>query len=147
MTDVVDKATRSRMMSGIKGKNTKPEILIRKHLYKKNFRYRLHSQEIPGKPDIVFNKYKAVIFIHGCFWHGHNCHLFKWPKTRPEFWKQKIEYNQLNDQKVLHELEKKNFRICIVWECSLKGANKDIPGILNKIENWLLGEADFLEIM
>ena len=146
MTDVVDKKTRSRMMSGIKGKNTKPEISIRKSLYKRGFRYRLHSVKFPGKPDIVLKKYNAVIFIHGCFWHGHNCHLFKWPKSRTDFWTKKIEYNKLNDQKVIDQLKMMKVRICIVWECSIKGANKDLSAIVDKIENWLNGKKFYMEI-
>ena len=93
MTDVVNKQTRSRMMSGIKSKNTKPELIIRKALFKKGFRFKLHDKSLPGKPDLVLPKYDAVIFIHGCFWHQHNCHLFKWPSTRPEFWETKIHRN------------------------------------------------------
>ena len=105
MTDIVDKTTRSRMMSGIKGKNTKPEILIRSLLHQEGFRFRIHDNNLPGQPDIVLKKYRAVIFIHGCFWHRHECHLFKWPKTRPEFWKNKINRNHENDTQTLRELE------------------------------------------
>ncbi|WP_231884015.1 very short patch repair endonuclease, partial [Alcanivorax sp. HI0044] len=83
MVDVVDKATRSRMMAGIKGKDTKPEILIRSELHRRGFRFRKNVKDLPGKPDIVLPKYKAVIMVNGCFWHGHECHLFKWPSTRP----------------------------------------------------------------
>lgn len=85
MTDIVTPKKRSAMMSGIKGKNTKPELLIRKALYGQGFRYRLHHPKLPGKPDIVMAKYNSIIFIHGCFWHMHGCHLFKWPSTRPDF--------------------------------------------------------------
>ena len=89
MADVVDKATRSRMMAGIKGKDTKPEMLIRSELHRRGFRFRKNVKELPGKPDIVLPKYKAVIMVNGCFWHGHECHLFKWPATRPEFLREK----------------------------------------------------------
>jgi DNA mismatch endonuclease (patch repair protein) len=82
MADIVDKATRSRMMAGIRGKNTKPELLVRRALHAEGFRFRLHVKDLPGKPDIVLPRYKAVIFVHGCFWHGHECTHFKWPKTR-----------------------------------------------------------------
>lgn len=99
MVDIVDVSTRSRMMAGIKNRNTKPEILIRKLLYKKGYRFRLHVKDLPGKPDIVLPKYKAVIFVNGCFWHGHkNCSLFKLPATRTEFWQEKITRNQANDR-------------------------------------------------
>jgi len=146
MTDVVDKKTRSRMMSGIKGKNTKPEILIRSLLHKCGFRFRIHDSNLPGKPDIVLKKYRAVVFIHGCFWHRHECHLFKWPKTRPEFWKNKINRNHENDIKALHELEALGWRVCIIWECAVKGADKDLEKITSQLASWLNSENDFLEI-
>jgi DNA mismatch endonuclease (patch repair protein) len=92
--DIVSKEKRSSMMSGIRSKNTKPEMQIRKTLYSRGYRYRLHSSVIPGKPDIIMRKYNAVIFIHGCFWHGHNCKLFRLPKTRTEFWENKINTNR-----------------------------------------------------
>ncbi len=124
MTDVVDAATRSRMMSGIKGKNTKPEIQTRKALFRKGYRYRLHDKHLPGKPDMVLKKYHTVIFVHGCFWHGHNCHLFKWPKTRPAFWKKKINRNREKDNEVTVQLKSAGWKIITVWECALKGKGK-----------------------
>jgi len=146
MADVVDKATRSRMMSGIKSKNTKPEILIRSLLHKQGFRFRIHSKKLPGKPDIVLKKYNAVIFINGCFWHGHNCHLFKLPKTREKFWKDKINYNKDNDQRVIDNLKKLNWRICLIWECSIKYANSPVHDIIKQINEWLNSDNLFLEI-
>ena len=94
MNDVVDSATRSRMMSGIKGKNTKPELMVRSGLHRLGYRFRLHRKDLPGKPDLVFAKHRAVIFVHGCFWHYHDCHLFKMPSTRREFWETKIGRNR-----------------------------------------------------
>ena len=146
MTDVVDSETRSRMMSGIRGKDTRPELEIRHHLHRLGFRYRLHDKQLPGKPDIVLKKYHAVIFVHGCFWHRHNCHLFKWPKTRPEFWKKKINRNHENDLKALNSLKTNGWRICIVWECSIKGADKNIQAIANTIARWLKSNKSMLEI-
>lgn len=146
MTDVVDSKTRSRLMAGIQGKNTKPEILIRSLLHRNGFRFRLHGDKLPGKPDIVLKKYQAVIFVHGCFWHRHLCHLFKWPKTRPDFWKNKIDKNVLNDQKVIKELTSLGWRICIVWECSIKGVHKDHFAIPRKIGKWLKSDKQFMEI-
>lgn len=138
MADVVDKETRSRMMSGIRGKNTKPEILIRKELFSKGFRYRLHAKNLPGKPDLVFPKYKAVIFIHGCFWHGHNCHLFKWPKTNRGFWENKISGNIKRDRRVKRILKKLDWRIFTVWECAVKGSGRrDINYIAAMLEKWV----------
>ena len=146
MADIVDQTTRSRMMSGIKNKNTKPEIAIRKLLYKRGFRYRLHTPKLPGKPDIVLNKYNAVIFIHGCFWHGHDCRLFKWPKSHPEFWKKKIEYNRHKDQKVMQELKTLGCRICVIWECSIKYAKTDFFAIIEEISIWLRSDSYYMEL-
>ena len=120
MADIVDSKTRSRMMSGIRGKNTKPEILVRKALHAKGYRFRLHDKKLPGKPDIVLPKYKTVIFVHGCFWHKHNCKHFKWPKTRPEFWRDKIVGNTERDKKHIEELQKLGWNIKVIWECEIK---------------------------
>lgn len=133
-------------MSGIRGKDTKPELLIRSQLHRRGFRFRLHDNKLAGKPDIVLKKYQAVIFIHGCFWHRHECHLFKWPKTRPEFWRSKINGNFENDQKAIKVLAKSGWRICIVWECAIKGAKKDIDTVVNTVADWLIGEEGMLEI-
>lgn len=146
MTDVVSRQTRSRMMSGIRGKDTKPELLIRKGLYHRGFRYRLHDKQLAGKPDIVLRKYRAIVFIHGCFWHRHGCRLFKWPKTRTEFWRKKLDDNFQNDQKVINSLKKSGWRLCIVWECALKGADKDIDTVVSSIAEWLVGHEELLEI-
>ncbi len=127
------------MMSGIRGKDTKPELTVRKGLYAKGFRYRLHYRKLPGKPDIVLPKYHAVVFIHGCFWHGHDCHLFKWPSSRPEFWKTKINRNQEKDVEVLAELKKLGWRVLIIWECSLKGkARRPFDEVIDKTSIWIL---------
>jgi len=146
MTDVVDSETRSRMMSGIRGKDTRPELEIRLQLHRLGFRYRLHDKQLPGKPDIVLKKYHAVIFVHGCFWHRHNCRLFKWPKTRPEFWKKKITRNHENDLKALQNLKSSGWRVCIVWECSIKGADKNIQATSKTITRWLKSNKPMLEI-
>ena len=138
MVDVVDKSTRSRMMSGIQGKNTKPELMIRKALHKRGFRYRLHAKDLPGKPDIVLPKYNAIIQVNGCFWHRHECDLFKWPATRVGFWKNKIEGNALRDVRNQKELDKLGWRLKIVWECDLKGKNKKPIGVVvDELVDWL----------
>lgn len=124
MTDVVSAKIRSRMMSGIQGKNTKPEVMIRKALHQKGFRYRLHVKSLPGKPDLVFPKYHAVIQINGCFWHGHKCHLFKWPSTRPKFWRDKISGNRKRDAKNIAKLVSLGWRVLTIWECAVKGKSK-----------------------
>ena len=121
MTDVHNIETRSYNMSQIKGKNTKPEMLVRKFLFSKGFRYRIHDKKLPGKPDIVLPKYKTVIFVNGCFWHGHeNCKYFTLPKTRTEWWKVKIEKTKINDFEKQSQLIKMGFKVLIVWECEMK---------------------------
>lgn len=121
MTDVHDKATRSYNMSRIKGKNTKPEMLVRKFLFANGFRYRLHDTKLPGKPDIVLPKYKTVIFVHGCFWHGHEgCKYFVVPKTRTEWWVNKINGNKLNDVKNIILLKDSGWNVIQIFECALK---------------------------
>ena len=119
MPDVVDKATRSRMMAAIKGKNTKPEIVVRKALHAAGFRFRLHVKDLPGKPDIVLPKYKTVIFVHGCFWHGHECKDFRWPKNRKTWWRKKIIGNR--DRDAVHGIALKTlgWRVAVVWACQL----------------------------
>jgi DNA mismatch endonuclease (patch repair protein) len=97
MADVVTPDVRSRMMSGIRSTGTRPEMILRRGLHRAGFRYRLHVRNLPGKPDLVFPRYNAVIFAHGCFWHGHDCHLFKWPSTRRDFWQAKIARNRVVD--------------------------------------------------
>jgi len=124
MADIFNKKKRSEIMSKISGKETKPEILVRKHLFAKGFRYRKHVKDLPGKPDIVLPKYKTVIFVHGCFWHGHNCKAGKLPETRKEFWEKKINDNIKRDQKNKSELEKLGWKVIVVWQCELK--NKEI---------------------
>ena len=121
MPDVVDAATRSRMMSGIRGKNTKPEMILRQGLHARGLRYRLHAKDLPGTPDLVFPARRAVLFAHGCFWHGHNCHLFRMPSTRPEFWQAKIARNQVVDARSTAALQAAGWRVGVVWECALKG--------------------------
>ena len=121
MTDVHNKKTRSYNMSRIKGKNTKPEMLVRKFLHKNGFRYRLNYSKLPGKPDIVLPKYKTVIFINGCFWHGHKgCKFFVIPKTRTEWWIKKIKGTIERDEIKIKELEKIGWVVKTLWECELK---------------------------
>ncbi len=121
MADVHDKNTRSYNMSQIKGKNTKPEILVRKFLFSNGFRYRLHDKKLPGKPDIVFPKYNTAIFVHGCFWHGHKgCKYFVIPKTRTNWWVEKITKNRLTDTKNMRRLTQEGWKVITIFECELK---------------------------
>jgi len=126
MTDVHDKKTRSYNMSRIRSKNTKPEMIVRKFIFSKGLRYRLHDKRLPGKPDLVLPKYKTVIFVHGCFWHGHEgCKYFVVPKTRPEWWLQKINRNRYLDQKSLQELAGKGWKVITIFECELKNGKQE----------------------
>jgi len=147
MTDVVDRKTRSRMMSGIRGKDTSPELLIRKALFRQGFRYRLHYPGLPGRPDLVFPKYGAIVLINGCFWHGHGCHLFKWPKTRREFWRDKISGNVERDHRNLIKLHELGWRVLVVWECAIKGKQR-LSGeeVVTRVAEWLRSGADDMEI-
>ena len=121
MADVHDKKTRSYNMSRIKSKDTKPEILVRKFLFSKGFRYKLHDKSLPGKPDIVLPKYKTVIFVHGCFWHGHKgCKYAKLPETRKSFWYEKIRRNMELDSINKKTLRKRGWTIIEIWQCQLK---------------------------
>ena len=132
-------------MSGIKYKNTKPEIMIRNELFKNGFRYRLHNANLPGKPDMVLKKYMAVIFVHGCFWHGHKCRYFKWPKSNREFWRDKINGNRKNDKTVIKKLKEQRYRICIFWECVTRDHDL-FPQAMEKLREWLPGDDEFLEM-
>lgn len=127
MTDVVDAVTRSRMMAGIQGKNTQPEMFLRQTLHSMGFRYRLGGKGLPGKPDIVFSKRRAVIFVNGCFWHRHDCKYFKWPATNPQFWREKLNSNAQRDSRVVAELQSKGWTVLTVWECELRQSNYKMP--------------------
>lgn len=120
MADVVDRKTRSRMMSGIRSKNTRPEMVLRRGLHARGFRYRLHASDIPGKPDLAFPKYGALIVVHGCFWHGHACRYFKWPKSNSAFWKEKIGTNKSRDRRTLRMQARLGWRVLVVWECAVR---------------------------
>ncbi len=134
------------MMSGIRGKNTKPELMIRKALHARGFRYRLHCK-LPGKPDLCLPKCRAAIFVHGCFWHGHHCHLFKWPSTRPEFWREKIARNRAVDAAAEKELWAEGWRVATVWECALKGKTRlQLGDITDSLSEWLGSDLRTLEI-
>ena len=137
MADVHSKETRSYNMSRIRSKDTRPEMLVRRFLHKNGFRYRLHVKNLPGKPDIVLPKYKTVIFIHGCFWHGHEgCKYFVVPKTRTEWWLNKIRGNTENDANSESLLTDTGWKIIKIWECELKKqfVDKTLQNLLSKID-------------
>jgi len=147
MADIVDRKTRSRMMSGIRGKNTRPELRIRSLLHRHGFRFRIHVDSLPGKPDIVLKRHRAVIFVHGCFWHAHDCHLFKLPSTRMEFWQTKIEGNRERDTENIKALKDSGWRVLTIWECSLKGRTRlKESELVEKISGWISGKPPDCEI-
>lgn len=140
MADVHNKATRSYNMSRIKGKNTKPEMLVRKFLFANGFRHRIHVKDLPGKPDIVLPKYKTVIFVHGCFWHGHEeCKHATIPKTRTMWWKNKIMKNRDNDRKSIEELKSSGWNVKIIWTCELQPVNnvQTLSSLLNCLNRYI----------
>ncbi|MAD75697.1 MAG: very short patch repair endonuclease [Rheinheimera sp.] len=141
MVDVHDKETRSKNMAAIRNKNTRPELMLRKQLHAAGFRYRLNVKEMPGKPDIVLPKYKTVIFVHGCFWHLHNCLLFKWPSTRAEWWKVKLMTNRQRDLEAQDKLMELGWRVLVVWECEIKSQK-----LMDLVSGFLLSGELYYEI-
>ncbi len=148
MADIVSPEVRSRMMAGIRGKDTKPELIVRRALHARGLRYRLHARDLPGKPDLVFPKFRAVILVHGCFWHGHECHLFRWPGSRVEFWQAKISKNRYNDLINTQKLAEAGWRRAIVWECALKGKRRiPVDTVADQLEDWLHSGLHGIEIV
>lgn len=150
MSDLVDTATRSRMMSGIRGTDTRLELLIRKGMHARGYRFRLYDNDLPGKPDMVFPRYHAVIFIHGCFWHAHQCRLFKWPSSREDFWRKKLIGNRRRDEKNIESLTALGWRVLVIWECALRVPKKNRASetnkILQKAAKWLTSRRKYCEI-
>ena len=135
------------MMSGIRGKDTKPELVIRRGLHGLGFRYRLHDGTLPGRPDLVLPRWRAVVQIHGCFWHGHDCPLFRWPQTRQEFWRAKISRNVARDCEVNGALDRAGWRVLTVWECALKGPGRiGADATVTRAAAWLGSDARAREI-
>jgi DNA mismatch endonuclease, patch repair protein len=147
MADIVSQDVRSRMMSSIRGKDTSPELVVRKLLHRDGFRYRLHVSRLPGKPDLVFPAYKAVVFIHGCFWHAHDCEAFRLPRTNRKFWKRKLLGNRQRDRLAIELLEVKGWRVLVIWECALRGPRQLKSEImLKRIAAWLRHGRKSMEI-
>lgn len=134
--DVVDAATRSRMMSNIRGKDTHPEIVVRKYLHANGYRFRIHRKDLPGNPDIVLPKLRTCIFVHGCFWHRHlNCKYATTPKTRIDFWSDKFAKNVERDLRKRDELEREGWTVLTVWECELKRSDEVLVALLEKLQS------------
>jgi len=146
MADVVDKQTRSRIMASIRGKDTKPEMVLRRALHARGFRFRLHAKNVIGKPDLVFPRFRAVVFVHGCFWHRHqDCRYATIPSTRPEYWQAKFEANVRRDNAVRAALIDSGWRVAIVWECALRKIGQ-VPVATDILSAWLRSEEMQVEI-
>lgn len=134
-------------MSGIRSTNTKPELLIRQALFALGYRYRKHTKDLPGKPDLTLHHYRAVVFINGCFWHGHDCHLFKMPSTRKDFWEKKIRTNRNRDRMVLDAYSKIEWRAAYIWECAIRGKGSiGLEKTVLLLDQWLHGFNKFVDI-
>ena len=136
MADVLTDAQRSLNMSRIRGRDTKPELVIRRGLHRLGFRFRLYDRKLPGQPDLVLPAHKVAILVHGCFWHGHDCPMFKWPATRKEFWRAKIRRNRERDKATFEALRQAGWRVLIVWECALRGIRRlQVEDVLSRCES------------
>ncbi|UZB04358.1 very short patch repair endonuclease [Xanthomonas citri pv. fuscans] len=146
MVDLVSPADRSRMMAGIQGKNTKPELIVRRMLFASGYRFRLHRRDLPGAPDIVMSGRKVAVFVHGCFWHMHEgCRFAKMPATRTEFWKTKLEANVARDRRAVENLRALGWRVLCVWECSTRDTEA-AAGLQAAMSSWIEGGEPFGEI-
>lgn len=143
LMDIVNPETRSRMMSSIRGQDTKPEVLVRRFLHSKGFRFRLHRHDIPGRPDLILPRWRAAVLVHGCFWHGHSgCRYFRLPRTRPEFWSEKFAANVARDARTENALMALCWRVFVVWECAMRDHReealealvREIPGQCTRVE-------------
>ena len=147
MADVLSPTQRSYCMSQIRSKDTKPEILVRRGLFALGFRFRLHKRNLPGSPDLVFPKYCAVVFVHGCLWHGHACPLFRWPATNASFWYAKIVRNRETDKANVARLREAGWRVFTVWECALRGpGRRDPERLLQMTATWLRSRRNLGEV-
>lgn len=134
-------------MAAVRGSHTKPELQVRKALHAAGFRYRLHDRALPGKPDLVLPRWRAVIFVNGCFWHRHDCHLFRWPATREDFWRAKIGRNVENDARAADALLDVGWRVATIWECALKGRTRlDAPAAMQRLADWIRSDEKTITI-
>jgi DNA mismatch endonuclease (patch repair protein) len=142
MADIVPPDVRSRMMSGIRARDTRPEVELRSGLHRLGLRFTLNSS-LPGKPDIVLPRWRVAVFFHGCFWHGHDCPLFRMPSTRTQFWAEKIEGNRTRDARVRSELLAGGWRVAVVWECAVRGTGRRTwSAVCATVSEWILSGAD-----
>jgi DNA mismatch endonuclease, patch repair protein len=148
MTDILTPEQRRLNMSRIRGRDTKPEMLIRRGLHSRGLRYRLHDRSLPGRPDLVFPKYRTAVFVHGCFWHEHGCLLSKVPRTREEFWRDKLTRNVIRDKLAIHRLRQEGWRVLVVWECAFRGSwALEVASVLDQAAEYVRnGSGDYLEL-
>lgn len=146
MADTVSSAVRSRMMAGIRATDTKPEMIVRRALHGAGFRYVLHDRRLPGRPDVVLPRWRAVVFVNGCFWHGHACRYFRLPASHPEFWSAKIEANRSRDAAALAALAASGWRAATVWECALRESKAARAATIQHLVKWLRSRQAQLEI-
>lgn len=140
MADVLTAEQRRYNMSRIRGRDTRPEMLVRQGLHARGLRFRLHRRDLPGRPDLVFPRYRVAMFVHGCFWHGHNCPMFTWPRTRREFWQEKITKNRGRDRRTHASLKMRGWRVLTVWECALRGPGRwAVDEVLEVCEAFAVG--------
>ena len=142
MVDVLTPEQRQLNMSRIRGHNTRPEMLLRRGLHGRGLRFRIHRRDLPGCPDLVLSRFRAVIFVHGCFWHGHKCPMFKMPTTRTAFWRAKIDQNIRRDNEARVKLLSERWRVMVVWECALRGKGRiPVGDVLDAVVAWLETDA------
>ena len=147
MVDVLTPEQRSLNMSRIRGRDTKPELLVRRGLHARGLRFRIHRKNLPGRPDLVLARFRTAIFVHGCFWHGHACHLSTIPATRTAFWQAKIAGNIARDRQVLIALQQDEWRVMTVWECAMRGRNRlALDTVLDTIQRFLRGQQSSSQI-
>jgi DNA mismatch endonuclease, patch repair protein len=145
--DTVKPAVRSRIMASVGQKDTGAELLLRKALHRRGLRYKLHDRALPGSPDLVFKRFGAVVFVHGCYWHSHGCHRSTIPKTRNEFWTAKFKANKVRDARNRAQLLQKGWRVLTVWECTLRGKTaKPLDGLAKQVDSWLKSTKSCAEI-
>lgn len=146
MADIVSPEVRSRMMAGIRSSGTKAEVELRSALHRRGLRFRKNLRTLPGTPDIVVPRAHCCIFVHGCFWHGHTCAYFRWPGTRADFWRAKIEKNQANDRVALESLSSAGWRVGVVWECATRSGQYTFAELADRLADWIASDEGGLEI-
>lgn len=147
MTDVHDAAARSRNMAAVRSRDTKPELMIRRALHAAGLRYRLDVRSLPGRPDIVLPRHRAAVFVHGCFWHRHECEMFRWPESRAEFWREKLDGNAARDERAAQALNEAGWRRAVIWECGLRGRKKlEFQDAMQQLIAWIRSDEPVLTV-